>query len=89
MLPRGLEPRTLGLLDLRSDQLSYESNCKATQINSSFNFRKEENTTAIKCSMRGSNPRHPAHKTGALTTELMELQSRSSRLQQHKQNWLH
>ena len=25
MLPRGLEPRTLGLLDLRSDQLSYES----------------------------------------------------------------
>ena len=22
--------------------------------------------------MRGSNPRHPAHKTGALTTELME-----------------
>jgi hypothetical protein len=25
-----------------------------------------------KCSMRGSNPRHPAHKTGALTTELME-----------------
>ena len=27
MLPRGLEPRTLGLLDLRSDQLSYESFC--------------------------------------------------------------
>ena len=25
VLPRGLEPRTLGLLDLRSDQLSYES----------------------------------------------------------------
>ena len=27
MLPRGLEPRTLGLLDPRSDQLSYESAC--------------------------------------------------------------
>ena len=34
LLPRGLEPRTLGLLDLRSDQLSYESprsKCKFTK----------------------------------------------------------
>ncbi len=29
--------------------------------------------------MRGSNPRHPAHKTGALTTELMERIGRKNR----------
>ena len=32
MLPRGLEPRTLGLLDLRSDQLSYESTRMTTLL---------------------------------------------------------
>ena len=36
MLPRGLEPRTLRLLAVRSDQLSYESTCESTAASAGF-----------------------------------------------------
>ena len=40
MLPRGLEPRTLRLLAVRSDQLSYKSCCNSHLENARFELTK-------------------------------------------------
>ena len=70
MVPRGLEPRTLRLLAVRSNQLSYETMISfATSFNLSFQTKATHSLTRVAAKQETGGDACQLHLPGQLAAE--------------------
>ena len=95
MVPRGLEPRTLWLLAIRSNQLSYETKYFTVALNYYVNcarpqqFAIPRHTTGCRARERAGLARRPTeHFTLHSTTDTMPISATGWAEMDHSLNYL-